>query len=78
MNDCGPWAVQCGDFADRRPRSLLVSVRGSEVVVMAPPGETAVLDSAEAEQFRSVFTTATTLAATPEPGGSGRSEEDRS
>ncbi len=74
MNDRGPWAVTCRDVAGR-PRSLKVLVRGSEVVVVAPPGEAAALDAAEAEQFRSVFATATKVAATPAPGGSGPSEE---
>lgn len=48
-------------------------VRGSEVVVVAPAGEAAALDAAEAEQFRSVFATAIQVAATPAPGGSGPS-----
>lgn len=50
-------------------------VRGSNVVVMAPPGEVARLDAAEAEQFRSAIATAVEVAAAPAPGGSGSSEE---
>ncbi|QFZ18475.1 hypothetical protein EKG83_14195 [Saccharothrix syringae] len=72
MNDRGPWAVTCRDVAGRL-RSLTVFVRGSEVVVVAPAGEAAALDAAEAEQFRSVFATATEVAAMPAPGGSGPS-----
>lgn len=74
MNDRGPWAVNCRDIAGR-PRSLTVLVRGSDVVVMAPPGEVARLDAAETEQFRSVIATAVEVAATPAPGGTGLSEE---
>ena len=74
MNDRGPWAVTCRDVAGR-PRSLTVLVRGSDVVVMAPPGEVARLDAAETEQFRSVFATAVEVAATPAPGGAGLSEK---
>ena len=74
MNDRGPWAVTCRDIAGR-PRSLTVLVRGSDVVVMAPPGEVARLDAAETEQFRSVFATAVEVAATPASGGTGLSEE---
>ncbi|RBM22353.1 hypothetical protein DI005_07630 [Prauserella sp. PE36] len=73
MNDRGPWAVTCRDVAGR-PRSLTVLVRGSEVVVVAPAGEAASLDAAEAEQFRSAFTKAKEVAATPAPGGLGASE----
>ncbi|GGS59597.1 hypothetical protein [Actinokineospora fastidiosa] len=68
MNDRGPWAVTCRDVVGR-PRSLTVLVRGSEVVVVAPAGEAAALDAAEAEQFRFVFTEAKEVAATPDPGG---------
>lgn len=73
MNDCGPWVVTCRDVVGR-PRSLMVLVRGSEVVVVAPAGEAAALDAAESEQFRSVFTKAEEVAATSPPGGSGTSE----
>lgn len=75
MNDRGPWAVTCRDVAGR-PRRLTVLVRGSEVVVVAPAGEAAALNAAEAEQFRSVFATATAteVAATPAPAASGPSE----
>ncbi|SDJ02807.1 hypothetical protein SAMN05192558_10468 [Actinokineospora alba] len=74
MNARGPWAVTCRDAAGR-PRCLTVLVRGSEVVVVAPAGEAAALNAAEAEQFRSVFTQAKEVAATRAPGGSGTSEK---
>ena len=74
MNDRGPWAVTCRDVAGR-PRSLTVLVRGSEVVVVAPAGEAAALNAAEAEQFRSVFAKAEEAAATPDLGGSHPFEE---
>jgi hypothetical protein len=67
----GPWSVVCRDFAGRE-RTLRVVVRGSEVVVVAPPGETAVLDSAAAAQFRSAVAQATQVATTPRPGAPGR------
>jgi hypothetical protein len=67
----GPWSVVCRDFAGRE-RTLRVVVRGSEVVILAPPGETAVLDRAAAAQFRSAVVQATEVATTPTPGAPGR------
>ncbi|MFI6098175.1 hypothetical protein ACIA8G_21655 [Lentzea sp. NPDC051213] len=60
MND-GSWFVACRDVAGRQ-RILRVVVRGSEVVVVAPPGEVAALDHDEADQFRSAVADAITLA----------------
>lgn len=74
MNNREPWLVTCRDFAGR-PRSLQVFVRGSEVVVVAPPGEVAKLDAAEAEQFHFVFATAARMATPSAPNGTGPSEE---
>jgi hypothetical protein len=74
MIDRGPWTVTCRDVAGRS-RSLQVVVRGSQVVVVAPPGEAAALDGVEAEQFRAVVATASEVAAMPAPGGSGRYAE---
>lgn len=67
----GPWTVVCRDFAGRE-RTLRVVVRGSEVMVVAPPGETAVLNPAAADQFRSAVVKATEVATTPAPGAPGR------
>jgi hypothetical protein len=72
--NCGPWAVTCRDFAGRE-RLLRVLVRGSQVVIVAPPGGSAVLDAAEAARFRSAVTKATESANTPAPGAPGRAEE---
>lgn len=70
----GSWTVMCRDFAGRE-RPLRVLVRGSQVVIVAPPGESAVLDAAEAARFRSAVTTATEAAITPVPGAPGGAEE---
>jgi hypothetical protein len=70
----GPWTVLCRDFAGRE-RSLRVLVRGSQVMIVAPAGESAVLDATEAARFRSAVTTATEAANTPVPGAPGRAEE---
>jgi hypothetical protein len=66
--NCGPWTVVCRDFAghERIPR---VVVRGSEVAIVAPPGETAVVDPPRAAQFRSTVVNATEVVThTPWPG----------
>lgn len=66
----GPWSIACRDVAGRE-RTLRVVVRGSEVVVMAPPGEVAVLGRAATAQFRSAVMQATEVATTPAPGAPG-------
>lgn len=66
----GPWSIACRDVAGR-DRILRVVVRGSEVVVVAPPGEVAVLDRTAAAQFRSAVAQATEVATTPAPGAPG-------
>jgi hypothetical protein len=70
----GSWTVMCRDFAGRE-RPLHVLVCGSQVVIVAPPGESAVLDAAEAARFRSAVTTATEAVNTPVPGAPGGAEE---
>lgn len=74
MNDRGPWAVTCRHVAGR-PRRLAVLVRGSGVVVMAPPGEVVYLDTVETEQFSSILAAAVDGAATSAQHGAGRFEE---
>jgi hypothetical protein len=69
----GSWTVMCRDFAGRE-RPLRVLVRGSEVVIAAPPGETAILDPGDAARFRSAVAEATRMADTPGPGAPGRAE----
>lgn len=68
--------VNCRDFAGRK-RTLRVVVRGSEVVVVAPPGEAAVLDPFEAGQFRSAYAAALVEASTPASGAPGAAAEIR-
>jgi len=67
----GPWTVVCRDFAGRE-RPLRVVVRGAEVVIVAPPGETAVLDHAAIAQLRSAVAQAAQVANAPAPGPPGR------
>jgi len=67
----GPWSVVCRDFAGRE-RTLRVVVRGAEVVIVAPPGETAVLDHAALAQLRSAIVQAAQVANAPAPDSSGR------
>ncbi|GLZ37887.1 hypothetical protein Acsp05_15110 [Actinokineospora sp. NBRC 105648] len=71
--DREPWTVQCHDAVDR-PRSLLVHVRGSTVVVTVPPGEVAALGPAQAEEFHSVLIAARREAGAPAPGAPGQFE----
>jgi hypothetical protein len=54
----GSWTILCRDVAGRN-RSVRVVVRGSEVVVVAPAGEAAVLDPVSAVQFRFAVMSAT-------------------
>lgn len=66
----GPWSVVCRDFAGRE-RPLRVVVRGAEVVIVAPPGETAVLDHAALAQLHSAVVQAAQVANAPAPGPPG-------
>ena len=70
----GPWTVRCRDFVGRE-RPLHVLVRGSQVVIVAPPGESAVFDAGDAVRFRSAVTSATEAANTHVPGAPGRAED---
>jgi hypothetical protein len=57
----GSWSVVCGDFAGRE-RMLQVLVRGDEVVIVAPAGESAKLGPAAVVEFRSVVEQAAEVA----------------
>lgn len=48
------WAVPCRDLAGRR-RDLTVFVSAGRVVLIAPPGEAAVLTSLDVGRLRSVL-----------------------
>ncbi|OQO89585.1 hypothetical protein B1813_21940 [Saccharomonospora piscinae] len=48
------WAVPCRDLAGRR-RDLTVFVNAGRVVLIAPPGETAVLTSLDVGRLRSAL-----------------------
>jgi hypothetical protein len=67
----GPWSAVCRDFAGRE-RTLHVVVRGAEVVIVAPPGETAVLDQTALAQLHSAVERAAQVAKAPAPGAPGR------
>lgn len=64
------WNVACRDVVGRE-RTLRVVVRGSEVVIVAPPGEIAVLDHAAAARLRSAVVQATQVVSTPALGAPG-------
>ncbi|GAB2686517.1 hypothetical protein GCM10027271_56550 [Saccharopolyspora gloriosae] len=59
------WQVSCRDVAGRR-RSMAVYVQQGNVVVVAPPGETAVLAPLEAGRLRAAIREAVVAAAAPE------------
>ncbi|ONI81287.1 hypothetical protein ALI144C_22455 [Actinosynnema sp. ALI-1.44] len=61
MIDTDEWSISCRDIAGR-PRTLRVMVRDGEVLVIAPPGEIAVLDAVEAEHVRASLREAAALA----------------
>lgn len=54
MNNHKEWSVTCRDVAGRR-RDLTVFVRQGRVVVVAPPGETAVLAPLDVGRLRAVL-----------------------
>jgi hypothetical protein len=56
------WTVRCRDFTGCQ-RIVHVVLRGSEVVIVAPPGESAVLDCGEAALFCRTIAMATRVAA---------------
>jgi hypothetical protein len=48
------WSISCRDVAGRR-RDLTVFVRQGRVVLVAPPGETAVLNPLDVGRLRAVL-----------------------
>ncbi|MCA1194427.1 hypothetical protein [Saccharopolyspora sp. 6V] len=65
MADDEQWQVSCRDVAGRR-RNMAVYVNQGNVVVVAPPGETAVLAPLEAGRLRAAIREAVVAAAAPE------------
>lgn len=51
------WLISCRDVAGRR-RDVVVFTDRGQVVMVAPPGETAVLSPLEAKRLRAVLRTA--------------------
>ncbi|OLZ59551.1 hypothetical protein BS330_03930 [Amycolatopsis keratiniphila subsp. nogabecina] len=70
MTNTGPWSIACRDV-NGREGTLCVAVRDSEVVVVAPPGESSIFDYGAAAKFRSAVMKAAEVAATPVPITSG-------
>lgn len=58
----GEWSVSCRDAAGRR-RDMTVFVSDGDVVMVAPPGETAVLAPLEVGRLRAVLRDAVVSAA---------------
>ncbi|MCP2254546.1 hypothetical protein LY13_003315 [Prauserella aidingensis] len=54
MSDQNEWVVPCRDLAGRK-RKLTVFSSDEQVVVVAPPGETAVLGPLEVGRFRAAL-----------------------
>ncbi|MCT2587795.1 hypothetical protein [Actinophytocola gossypii] len=54
MNNHREWSVTCRDVAGRR-RDLTVFVRQGRVVLVAPPGETAVLAPLDVGRLRAAL-----------------------
>nr|WP_233357239.1 hypothetical protein [Saccharomonospora iraqiensis] len=61
------WAVTCRDLAGRR-RALSVFVSADRVVLVAPPGEAAVLTSLDVGRLRAVLRDAVMQAGDTDPG----------
>lgn len=62
------WVVSCEDATGRR-REMIVFADEAGVVVVAPPGETALLSALEVGRLRSALLDAVTEAARCAPGG---------
>lgn len=59
------WSITCRDVAGRR-RDLTVFVRQGRVVIVAPPGETAVLNPLDVGRLRAVLRDAVVDASQPQ------------
>ncbi|GAA2820830.1 hypothetical protein [Saccharopolyspora taberi] len=66
MDATGEWRVSCRDVAGRR-RDVSVLVNQGNVVVVAPPGETAVLSPLEVGRLRAALRDAVVAAAANAP-----------
>lgn len=66
MDSHKEWLVSCRDVAGRR-RDLAVFVDQGHVVLVAPPGETAVLAPLEVGRLRAALRDAVVRAAATEP-----------
>ena len=66
MDATGAWLVSCRDVAGRR-REVSVSVNQGNIVVVAPPGETAVLSPLEVGRLRAALRDAVVSAASSAP-----------
>jgi hypothetical protein len=55
------WRISCGDIINR-DRSLTVLVEDNKVVLVGPPGETAVLNLGQLDQLRAALREAAELA----------------
>jgi hypothetical protein len=58
------WSITCRDVAGRR-RDLTVFVRQGRIVLVAPPGETAVLNPLDVGRLRAVLRDAVVDASQP-------------
>ncbi|WP_204456255.1 hypothetical protein [Actinokineospora baliensis] len=54
MNSHREWSVSCRDIAGRR-RDVTVFVRGGRVVLVAPPGETAIFSPLDIGRLRAAL-----------------------
>ncbi|WP_052168785.1 hypothetical protein [Actinoalloteichus spitiensis] len=61
MDDRPTWLVECRDIASR-PCVVTVLVDGDRVVIVGPPGETAVFSSSEVETLRNALRAAASAA----------------
>jgi hypothetical protein len=61
------WSIACRDVAGRR-REMTVFVRQGRIVVVAPPGETAVLNPLDVGRLRAVLRDAVVDATEPREG----------
>lgn len=59
------WSITCRDVAGRR-RDLTVFVRQGRVVIVVPPGETAVLNPLDVGRLRAVLRDAVVDASQPQ------------